>query len=309
MANLDKFGIKTIFHVIVGIGILIIAALLSSLPFDMFYIITKIELPFQLLIIVKSILNIAILFLLIYLYAVKLLKMPWNDFRVCKTKSFMLWILCAAALPLAVSAFFILLTPGTFADSNLDSRLITLRIINAVFGICLTAGITEEIIFRGFIMRLLEVRWNKYVAIIAPSVLFGLLHIFNMESPNIVDILMLLIAGTSVGIMFSMIAYQSGSIWPGAAVHGIWNLIIIGGILEISVEPGNSIFTYTLGSQSTLLTGGKFGIESSIPAIIGYGIVILISVILISRTTSRNTKTGFHRKNAIPTEKGEDRDE
>jgi membrane protease YdiL (CAAX protease family) len=287
--NLDKFGIKIVFHVIVGVGILLIGILLSSLPFDMFYIITKTELSFQpLIIVVKSVLCIAIVFLLLYLYAVKLLKMPWNDFRVCKPKSIMLWILCATALPLAVSAFFIFLIPGTLADSNLDSRQIMLRILNTVFGSCFVAGITEEVIFRGFIMRLLEARWNKYAAIIAPSVLFGLLHIFNMENPDIVDILMLLIAGTSVGIMFSMIAYQSGSIWPGTAVHGIWNLIIIGGILEISVEPGNSICTYTLESQSTLLTGGAFGIESSVPAIIGYGLIILICAMLISRRSAKS---------------------
>jgi len=289
MKNFDKYCIKTILHVIAGICILVISALLSSLPFDMFYTITKKELPFLPLVpVIKFVLNAAVLFLLIYLYAVKLLKMQWNDFRVCRPKNFTLWILCAVMLPFAVSAFFILLTPGQFAVSGLDSRLIALRVINAVFASCLTAGITEELIFRGFIMRLFEARWNRSAAVIAPSVLFGLLHIFNMDSPGFVDIFMLLLAGTGVGIMFSMIACQSGSIWPGAAVHGIWNLTIIGGILEISVKPGNSVFTYTLESKSVLLTGGGFGIEASVPSVIGYFIIILVCVILIKRTASRN---------------------
>jgi len=283
----DRFGLKTIFHVIMGVVILLVGNLLASLSFDLIYLIAKTETPFSPLIIAgQSVLTIAITLLLTSLYIVKILKMPLNDFRICRPKSIAVWILCAMALPLAVSGFYIFLIPGTFAVSELSSEQAALRIMNAILGSCLAAGITEELIFRGFIMRLLEVRWNKHIAIIVPSVLFGILHIFNMQNPNIVDILILLAAGTSVGIMFSMIAYQSGSIWPGAVVHGIWNLIIIGGILEISTEPGRSIFTYTVKSNSTLLTGGAFGIESSLPAITGYGIVIILAWILHRRKSA-----------------------
>jgi hypothetical protein len=101
-----------------------------------------------------------------------------------------------------------------------------------------------------------------------------------MDNPNTVDVIMLLIAGTCVGVMFSLIAYQSGSIWPSAIVHGIWNLIIIGGIFEISNEPARSLFNYTIHSNSTLITGGAFGIEASVPAVVGYGIVIILAIVL-----------------------------
>jgi len=243
------------------------------------------------MIILRSILSIVLPLLLVKLYAAKVLKTPMRDFRIGKPKNIIIWTVCAAALPLAVSAFFIFLTPGIFADSGLSSGQIVLRITNAVFLTCLTAGITEELIFRGFIMRLLEVRWNKYIAVIVPSVLFGLIHIINMETFNIVDVFMLIIAGTSVGIMFSMITYQSSSIWSSAVVHGVWNLIIIGGILEISVEPGQSIYTYALSSNSMLLTGGEFGIEASLPAVIGYVLVIIIAWILQRRESKINGLT------------------
>ncbi len=39
----------------------------------------------------------------------------------------------------------------------------------------------------------------------------------------------------SVGIIFSLIVYESGSIWSSAIVHGIWNVIIIGEILNINI--------------------------------------------------------------------------
>jgi len=130
-------------------------------------------------------------------------------------------------------------------------------------------------------MRLLERRWNTISAVLAPSVLFGLLHILNMEAPNVIDVTMLVIAGTTVGVMFSLIAMQSGSIWSSAIVHGVWNLAIIGGILQISAEPSPAIFTYTLDSNIALLTGGAFGIEASLPAVTGYVILILVTLALL----------------------------
>lgn len=50
--------------------------------------------------------------------------------------------------------------------------------------------------------------WGKVAAAVVPSVIFGLLHIINVDV-NLRDIILLLIAGTSVGIMFSLIVYQS----------------------------------------------------------------------------------------------------
>ena len=46
-------------------------------------------------------------------------------------------------------------------------------------------GIVEEVVFRGFIMTALERRWNRWAAVLLPSVLFGLVHItlFYYEMP------------------------------------------------------------------------------------------------------------------------------
>lgn len=280
----DRLGFKTVFHVIMGIVILFVGNQLALLPIDLFYAITKLE-GTLLTVVAVNILRIAIPLLLTSLYIIKMLKMPLSDFRIQKPKSMFVWILCAVLLPISISCYFIFLTPGTFTVANYDSERITRNIVNAVLRTCFVAGITEELIFRGFIMRLLETRWNKQIAIILPSILFGFLHVFNIENPNIVDILQLLVTGTLVGIMFSMIAYQSGSIWLVAIVHGIWNLIIVGGILEISIEP-SSMFSYALKSNSTLLTGGAFGIESSLPAIIGYGVMIIIAWLLQRRSST-----------------------
>jgi len=286
----DRFGFKTILHIIIGLFIYFLGQFLAEELFNFLLSFTTIE-PFTLIdistppivLVVMSLFRLVIPLLLIYLYITKILKMSLCDFRICRPKNIGIWILCAIALPLAVSCFYLLLTSGTFVAHELSKQHILFLFIYGIFYPCIVAGISEEFLFRGFFLRLLEVRWGKYIAIVVPSVLFGILHIFNMTSPNIIDILVLLVAGTSVGIMFSLIAYQSGSIWSSAVVHGIWNLIIIGGILEIGIKPELAIFTYTLKSNSVILTGGAFGIESSLPAIVGYCLVILLAWLLQRR--------------------------
>ena len=133
-------------------------------------------------------------------------------------------------------------------------------------------------------MTALERRWNKYAAVIIPSVIFALSHLIGADL-DFISIFQLLAAGTIVGIMFSFITYESGNIWNSAIVHSLWNIIIVGGILHIGVEPNRySLFNYVLDSKSFFITGGEFGIEASVIAIIGYVVVSILAFILIKRT-------------------------
>lgn len=86
------------------------------------------------------------------------------------------------------------------------------------------------------------------------------------------------------GIMFSLIAIESGSVWNSGIVHAIWNIIIVGGGLTIAGSPvEGSIVTYVLRSDSVLLTGGQFGIESSLVALIGYLTVVFMILLFMKR--------------------------
>lgn len=191
----------------------------------------------------------------------------------------MKWCVVAVLLPLIITAFYILFVPGSFEQNvlKINSKLDLLSA--GIFFTGLGAGIVEEIVFRGIMMSVIEKRFNKKIAIIVPSVLFGLVHIIGMGF-NILSCTLVLLAGTMVGIMFSVIASETKSIWNSAIVHAFWNIIIIGGILCIGTEFDEySLFSYVLDVKSFLLTGGEFGIESSIIAVIGYSLVCL-SVIL-----------------------------
>ncbi len=144
-----------------------------------------------------------------------------------------------------------------------------------IFFTGIAAGIVEEMVFRGFIMSLLDSKIGRTAAVLVPSLLFGLLHIIGMDfSP--LSCLQVLLAGTFVGVMFSLITLEQHSVWNSAVVHGMWNIIILGGVLSIGVEMNeHSAFSYILKTKSFVVTGGEFGIESSVIAIAGYMVVAL----------------------------------
>ena len=70
--------------------------------------------------------------------------------------------------------------------------------------------------------------------------------------------------------------------WNSGIVHAIWNIIIIGGGLAVGEKADEySVMTYVLQSNSFALTGGEFGIESSVIALAGYVMVSLFAFWLI----------------------------
>ena len=202
------------------------------------------------------------------------------------------WIITGICLPLALTLFYILFADGQIVKND-NAESLNFYLMNAIIYVGLPAGICEEFIFRGLIMHMFEREWNRTAAIVVPSVLFALMHTFNMRL-GIVDFLLLLVAGSAVGIMFSLITLQSKTIWSSAVVHALWNIVILGGVFIVeSPESGltaNFLYRYELSGSNIFLTGGRFGIESSLPAIIGYCLVSAMALRLLKKKSKRKRK-------------------
>ena len=56
-----------------------------------------------------------------------------------------------------------------------------------------------------------------------------LLMILSVELSGLLASGLVALAGTLSGIMFSLIAVKTGSVWNSGIVHAIWNIIIVGG--------------------------------------------------------------------------------
>lgn len=212
----------------------------------------------------------------------RFLKISMIEMRIPRIQLKTVWLISAVLMPILV-LLIVVLVGGHWQTNTFDTKTTLATITGAVAFYGFAAGIVEEIIFRGIIMGCLEKRFNIKAAIAIPSVLFGLLHIIGNDL-DFVSVIQLLIAGSIVGILFSVIAYESNSIWNNAVVHGVWNMTIIGGILNIGKSAdSNSIFNFVLKNKSFLLTGGDFGIEASVISIFVYLIFIAVAIVLLKK--------------------------
>ena len=88
-------------------------------------------------------------------------------------------------------------------------------------------GFLEEIIFRGFLFKMME-KDNVRTAIVVSSVTFGFGHIINLlNGAEIIPTLIQIMYATSIGYLFVMIFYKSKSLWPCIITHILVNSLSI----------------------------------------------------------------------------------
>ena len=141
-------------------------------------------------------------------------------------------------------------------------------------GISIQSGFTEEIFFRGFFFRLTEKWLGTWAALGLSAALFGALHLGNPHAT--------LLAGAAImleaGIMLAAIYMITRRLWAAIGVHAAWNFAQ-GGIYGIPVSGGamDGLLRPDIRG-SDLLTGGSFGAEASLPAVVvatAFGLVLL----------------------------------
>ncbi len=279
---------KALLHILALFALFVLGDLLGSLPFDILYLQFNIEIAaFSYL---RFLLAIAFTYYFFNLYTTKVLKMKMLDFRVTKIFVKAEDIAISLLLPICVLFVYVILGEAFFNGNMAVNDIVAIVLTALLMG--LKAGILEEILFRGFIMGFLEAKWNKFVAIIVPSLLFGVVHVFSMSEFNIVSFLLLLCAGTFVGIMFSLVAYKNGSIWGSALIHALWNILIISNIVHVvngENASDNAIISIVYSSDNVLLTGGAFGIEASVFAVLGYILVCCFALMKIKNKKTRSS--------------------
>ena len=211
------------------------------------------------------------------LFLRKIVKQQPEQFYIPKFSISAKWGLLAFAMPLLVLGMA-MIAGGHWEIQYENFEMMPELLTGGIFFFGIGGGISEELVFRGVIMGSLEQRFSKKTAVILPSVLFGALHLIG-TSMDFFSVIQLLAAGSIVGILFSVIVCKTGSVWNSACVHGIWNAVVIGGILSIGNPPdGNVIFQWIMDSDQALLTGGDFGIEASILSVVTYLIFTWIAL-------------------------------
>ena len=125
-------------------------------------------------------------------------------------------------------------------------------------------AISEEIVFRGVMFRILEERLGSWLALAISAALFGGLHSANLNATVTSSLAIAIEAGALLAAAYM----ASRRLWLPIALHAGWNLAQLG-LLGVQ-RPGHS--THGVWSSRflgpTLLSGGDWGPELSIVAMV-----------------------------------------
>lgn len=127
-----------------------------------------------------------------------------------------------------------------------------------------TAAITEELFFRGILFRWIEEFAGSWAALLVTSLIFGLAHRAN---PNATWFSSFAIA-VEAGILLGGAYMLTRSLWLPIGLHAAWNFAE-GYLFDVPVSglPEQGLVTAKL-SGPVLLSGGPFGLEASIIAVV-----------------------------------------
>ncbi len=134
----------------------------------------------------------------------------------------------------------------------------------ALMTAAIVPGITEELLFRGILFRWIEQFGGTWAALLITSALFGAAHMFN---PNATPFSSFAIA-CEAGLLLGGAYMLTRSLWFPVALHAAWNFTQ-GEIFDVPVsgtEVHGLVQARLAGPE--LLTGGAFGLEASIIALV-----------------------------------------
>lgn len=143
-------------------------------------------------------------------------------------------------------------------------------------------GMSEEFIFRGYLMTTIGGHHSPWLAVVISSGAFALAHMFNPGFGVLSCINLFLF-----GMFASLYMIYSGNIWGVCGIHSIWNFMQ-GNFYGISVSgtgDTESVFRTTAQTSYSWLSGGSFGIEGSI-----FTTIVLIAGIIIALIKIKKTK-------------------
>jgi CAAX protease family protein len=158
--------------------------------------------------------------------------------------------------------------------------------VSTLLGVMLPSIVTtfllagaEELVLRGYLLRQFSLGLNPKAAIIITGLLFGLMHGSN-PGANTEGLLYTAVGG----VLMAWLVFRFRSLWLMIGYHFGWNAAA-GSVFGLEVsgfEDNAGLFVSTL-TGADWLTGGSYGFEASLPAVI-LELLILAVVLFTSRS-------------------------
>jgi hypothetical protein len=125
------------------------------------------------------------------------------------------YVAWAVPLMAAAQAIFPRSMVEQFDSSQVFERASAIELAIVLIGVSVAAPIGEELVFRGFLQRGLELHRGAPRAIVVTAFLFSAFHLDPVG----------LTARFELGVLFGLLAWRAGSLWPAIAAHAANNLI------------------------------------------------------------------------------------
>ncbi|MEU0792197.1 type II CAAX endopeptidase family protein [Amycolatopsis sp. NPDC005961] len=149
----------------------------------------------------------------------------------------------------------------------------------ALFGFSAAAAVTEELLFRGILFRFVEGRIGTWAALTLTGLLFGLSHLFNAHATLWGAIAIAVEAGGMLAAAYA----ATRNLWVPIGLHFAWNFAE-GGLFGTQVSGTDAPKGLLDGVMSgpTAISGGEFGPEGSVYAVLA-GIVVTTVFMVLAR--------------------------
>jgi CAAX protease family protein len=136
----------------------------------------------------------------------------------------------------------------------------------------MAAAVTEELMFRGVLFRIIEERTGTWTALALTGVLFGLFHLTNPDATVWGAIAIAIEAGGTLAAAYA----ATRTLWVPIGLHFGWNFAEAGIFgTEVSGNGKTEGLLHGVTSGPALLTGGRFGPEAS-PYTVVFGVLLTI---------------------------------
>lgn len=137
-------------------------------------------------------------------------------------------------------------------------------LLPALISTAIFPAFSEELLYRGIIFRWLEDFAGSWAALVMTAALFGFSHLANPHASIVGAVGIAFEAGLMLGAAYML----TRSLWMPMGLHAAWNFTQ-GEIYDIPVSgyDAHGLVDAKLSGPS-LMTGGGFGLEASMPAIV-----------------------------------------
>lgn len=181
--------------------------------------------------------------------------------------------LCGAGLYTASAAVLMLL--GIYKVEGLNPVLFLLPNL----AMAIKSGVFEELLFRGVLFRSVEAMFGSWAGILVSSVAFGIVHLLNPGTTLGGAIYI----GIEAGLLLSAAYLVTRRLWICMGFHMAWNYFqsaVFSGVVSGAVSDPGLLQATIEGPE--LLTGGSFGMEHSVVALVictTAGVILLLIAI------------------------------